>query len=138
MQNAYILSPPTQHKCTLYLFFLRSCVIYPLYTHPIKIIHIQTADSTNKAIRFITNTHRSDFPSSQTLHEQGDIPAINAFLQQARKSSPTVVLFSLSLSGHFAPPLVLFHSFLVAPQSIKEQTLPKPGIIKAYIYVFAG
>ena len=101
----YHLSPNI--KRTLYLTFVRSSLIYPpipLHTTS-KTSISQLQKIQNKALKFISNTHWSDFIPSKTLHEQFDIPTINTVLHQhARKTWSTVKTYDPQLSNQLIIP----------------------------------
>ena len=126
---------PPNIKRTLYLTLVRSALIYPpIPLHTLSrtaISHLQKVQ--NKALKFITNTHWSDFISSQTLHEQCNIPTINTVLHQhARKTWSTIKTYDPLLFNQltFPPDAIARQHRLFQSSKIPALGPPPPPLYK--------
>lgn len=73
------------NKRKLYIALVRSALTYPIIpTHTASKTAISKLQKIqNRATRFITNTHWTDFRSSEFLHLTSRLPPINSFLYQS-------------------------------------------------------
>jgi len=78
----------TQLKRTLYISTVRSALTYPIIPlHTVSDRQMKSLQTVqNKALKFITNTHWTDFKTSEQLHIETNLPPINNLLHQQSRN----------------------------------------------------
>lgn len=121
-----------KNKTKLYLALVRSTLLYPpIPLHTLKnspMLKLQRIQ--NRALRFIYNTHWTDFISSSTLHTRSLLPPINIVLHnQAKKIWETLeIVMPNSFDSLTLPPDTPEHSYFRDSKSRALGPTPQPLI----------
>ena len=121
-----------QNKLRLYKTLIRPALIYPVIPlHTARKSQLKSLQRVqNKALRFITNTHWTEYRTSRSLHEECQVKPINQYLhQQARSLWNKIQTNTPQLYQHLAnqiPPYALTHIWFPSSREVAERRTPPP------------